>query len=82
MIPVAKAAAPYDPLRKAAEHAEFLGPNHARLHSLAVDHMRAHAGQSYESAYSYLYAKPENVGLRNAIKAEHMNATMAGVGKE
>jgi hypothetical protein len=73
-------AAPYDPLAKAAEMAEHLGPNHARLHSLAVDHMRAHDGMSYQSAYSYLYAKPENVGLRNAVKAEHMRHTMAGVG--
>jgi hypothetical protein len=69
---------PYDPLQKKAEAAEHLGPNHAKLHSLAVDHMRAHDGMSYESAYSYLYAKPENVSLRNAVKAEHMRATMAG----
>lgn len=77
MIPVAKAAPPYDPIRKAADVAEYLGPNHARLHSMAVDHMRARAGMSYESAYAYLYAKPENVSLRNAVKAEHMNATMS-----
>jgi hypothetical protein len=70
--------APYDPLAKAAELAEHLGPSHAKLHSLAVDHQRAHAGQSYESAYAYLYAKPENAPLRNAIKAEHMRATMSG----
>jgi hypothetical protein len=73
-------AAPYDPLRKAADHAELLGPNHAKLHSLAVDHMRARDGMSYQSAYSYLYAKPENAGLRNAIKAEHMRHTMGQVG--
>jgi hypothetical protein len=48
---------------------------------MAIDHQRAHAGQSYQSAYAYLYAKPENVSLRNAVKAEHMTATMAGVGK-
>jgi hypothetical protein len=77
-IPVQKAEPSYDPLRKAAEIAEHLGPNHAKLHSMAVDHMRAHAGQSYQSAYSYLYAKPENLALRNAVKAEHMKATMAG----
>jgi hypothetical protein len=78
--------APYDPLAKQAEIAEHLGPAHARLHSLAVDHQRAHSGMSYQSAYSYLYAKPENAALRNAIKAEHMSATMAahdgdGLGK-
>jgi hypothetical protein len=77
-IPVAKATSSYDPLRKAAELAQHLGPNHAKLHSMAVDHMRAHAGQSYQSAYAYLYGKPENVGLRNAVKAEHMKATMSG----
>jgi hypothetical protein len=80
-IPVAKAAPAYDPLRKAAELAEHLGPAHAKLHSLAVDHQRAHGGMSYQQAYSHLYAKPENVGLRNAIKAEHMQATMSGLGQ-
>lgn len=79
LVKAAKAA-PYDPLAKAAEMAEHLGPNHARLHSMAVDHMRARAGMSYESAYAYLYGKPENEALRNAIKAEHMRATMAGLG--
>jgi hypothetical protein len=73
--------APYDPLRKAAEAAELLGPAHARLHSLAVDHQRAHSGMSYEQAYSHLYSRHENVSLRNAVKAEHMRATMAGVTK-
>jgi hypothetical protein len=67
-----------DPLAKAAGAAELLGPNHARLHSLAVDHMRAHSGMSYEAAYSHLYSRPENAGLRNAVKAEHMASTMAG----
>jgi hypothetical protein len=81
LIPVAKAAASYDPLRKAADHAQHLGPNHARLHSLAIDHMRAHSGMSYESAYSHLYSRPENVSLRNAVKAEHMQATMAGMAR-
>jgi hypothetical protein len=44
---------------------------------MAIDHQRAHPGQSYQSAYGYLYAKPENVSLRNAVKAEHMSATMS-----
>jgi hypothetical protein len=72
-------AVSYDPLAKTAELAEIRGPAHAKLHSMAIDHQRAHAGQSYQSAYSYLYAKPENVALRNAVKSEHMAATMAGV---
>jgi hypothetical protein len=75
LIPVAKEA-PYDPLRKAADHAGHLGPAHARLHSMAVDHQRAHSGMSYQQAYSHLYSRPENEPLRNKIKAEHMAATM------
>jgi hypothetical protein len=81
LVKAAKPAAAYDPLRKAAEHAEFLGPARARLHSLAVDHQRAHSGMTYEQAYSHLYSRPENEALREKIKAEHMSATMAGVGK-
>ena len=73
--------APYDPLRKAADVAEHLGPGHARLHSMAVDHQRAHSGMTYEQAYSYLYGKPENEPLREQIKSEHMRATMAGQGQ-
>jgi DNA-nicking Smr family endonuclease len=61
----------------ATDHAEFMGPNHARLHSLAVDHARANY-MSYESAYSHVYSRRENEQLRNAVKAEHMKATMAG----
>ena len=76
LIPVAKAAAPHDPLAKAADVATHLGPGHARLHSLAVDHQRAHSGMSYQQAYSHLYSRPENEPLRNKIKAEHMAATM------
>jgi hypothetical protein len=80
LIPVAKAAS-YDPLSKAAEMAEHLGPAHARLHSMAVDHQRAHSGMSYQQAYSHLYGSHENAALRNAVKAEHMASTMAGVSK-
>jgi hypothetical protein len=74
-IPEQKAP-PYDPLRKQAELAEHLGPAHARLHSMAVDHQRAHSGMSYQQAYSYLYGKMENAPLREKIKSEHMRATM------
>jgi hypothetical protein len=81
-IPVAKAAPAYDPLRKAAEIAESYGPAHAKMHSLAVDHQRAHAGQSYAAAYSYLYTHPQNVSLRNAVKDEHMRATTSGFDDE
>jgi hypothetical protein len=73
-------AASYDPLAKAAELAEIRGPAHAKLHSMAIDHQRAHPGQSYASAYGYLYALPENVALRNSIKSEHLSHTMAAQG--
>ncbi len=63
--------------QETAKEPEHIGPAHGKLHSLAVDHQRAHSGMSFQQAYSYLYAKPENVALRNAIKAEHMRATMA-----
>jgi hypothetical protein len=58
------------------EAAQHLGPAHARLHSMAVDHQRAHSGMSYQQAYSHLYTRPENGPLREKIKAEHMAATM------
>jgi hypothetical protein len=77
-IPVAKAAASYDPLRKAAEIAESYGPAHARMHSLAVDHSKAHA-MTYAQAYTHVYSRVENEPLRNAVKSEHMRASMAGV---
>jgi hypothetical protein len=32
---------------------------------------------SYQSAYGYLYSKPENAPLREKIKSEHMRATMS-----
>jgi hypothetical protein len=73
-IPVQKSA-PYDPLQKSAELAEIRCPAHARLHSLAIDHQRAHPGQSYASAYAYLYNN--NTSLRDAVKAEHLSATMS-----
>jgi hypothetical protein len=71
-IPVAKAAAPYDPLQKSAELAEIRGPAHAKLHSMAIDYQRAHAGVSYSSAYSHEYVRPENASLREKIKNEHL----------
>jgi hypothetical protein len=58
---------------------DFLGPAHAKLHSMAVDHMRSHPGQSYAGSYSYLYSHKDNADLRAKVKAEHMRATMAGV---
>jgi hypothetical protein len=79
LIPVTKAAAPDDPLQKAADVAEFLGPAHARMHSMAVDHQRANPRLSYEAAYSRMYTHPENVGLRAEINREHLGASMAAV---
>jgi hypothetical protein len=56
---------------------DFIGPAHAKLHPMAVDHQRAHSGMSYQQAYSHLYSRPENQALREEIKSEHMKATMA-----
>jgi hypothetical protein len=72
---VKPAPQPAPPSPEAA--ANLLGPAHARLHSLAIDHQRAHSGMSYQQAYSYLYSRMENEALRNAVKAEHMRSTMA-----
>ena len=79
LIPVAKAAVPYDPLQKAADVAEFLGPAHARMHSMAVDHQRANPRLSYEAAYSRMYTHRENAQLRAEINREHLAASMAAV---
>jgi hypothetical protein len=79
LIPKVEKAAPYDPLAKAAEIAEQFGPAHAKLHSIAVDHQRAHSGMSYQQAYSHLYSRMENAPLREKIKAEHLRASMAAV---
>jgi hypothetical protein len=72
LVPAVKAAPP-DP----SEDYVSPGPAHARMHSMAVDHQRAHSGMSYQQAYSHLYSRPENAALREKIKAEHMRATMA-----
>jgi hypothetical protein len=71
---VKPAPQPAPPSRE--ELARLLGPAHARLHSMAVDHQRAHSGMSYQQSYSYLYTRPENEPLREKIKAEHMAATL------
>lgn len=60
-------AAPRDPAE------DFVGkPAHARMHALAIDHVRANPRQSYASAYSFHYTKPENAALRDEIKQEHL----------
>ena len=69
--------APQPAPRSPEAAARLLGPAHARLHSLAVDHQRAHSGMTYEQAFSHLYSRPENGPLREKIKSEHMRSTMA-----
>jgi hypothetical protein len=49
------------------------------MHSMAIDFQRANPRHSYESAYSRAYSAPENAGLREKIKAEHLGASMAAV---
>jgi hypothetical protein len=56
---------------------EEIGPAHAKLHSLAVDHRRAHPRLSYEAAYSQVYTAPQNTKLRDAARKEHLSASLA-----
>ena len=73
---VKAAPQPAPPSRE--ESARLLGPAHARLHSMAVDHQRANPRLSYENAYSRMYTAPENAGLRAEINREHLAASMRG----
>jgi hypothetical protein len=74
---------PTPPSREA--EAKLLGPAHAKMHSLAVDHQRANPRISYEAAYSRMYTHPENASLRAEINREHLAASMGahshGLGK-
>jgi hypothetical protein len=79
LVKAAPQAPSYDPIAKQAEIAEQFGPAHAKLHSMAVDHQRAHSGMSYQQAYSHLYSRMENAPLREKIKTEHLRASMAAV---
>jgi len=68
---------PAPPEKLHAEDDQFHGkPAHALLHSLAVDHAKAHS-MSYSRAYAHLYGKPEHVALRDQIRREHLAQTMA-----
>jgi hypothetical protein len=69
-IPVAKASQSYDPLAKAAELAEHLGPAHAKLHSMAVDHYRL--GLHNLSLRAHGGCPPAKLALR---LAQHVDAT-------
>jgi hypothetical protein len=53
------------------------GDAHNRMHSLAVDHMRA-TGKPYAQAYAHVYSARENQTLRNKVKSEHMASVMGG----
>jgi hypothetical protein len=76
---VKPAPQPAPPSREA--EAKLVGPAHAKMHSLAVDHQRANPRLSYEAAYSRMYTHPENAGLRAGINREHLGASMAAVAK-
>jgi hypothetical protein len=68
-----------DAVKDFAKAQEAGGPAHAKLHSMVIDYQRAHAGVTYQSAYSSLYTRDENQALREQIKAEHMAQSMAGM---
>jgi hypothetical protein len=74
--------APPDPRQDyvPGESGAKLGPAHAKMHSMAIDHQRANPRLSYESAYSRMYTAPENAGLRAEINREHLAASMAAHG--
>lgn len=69
--------APQPPPPSPEAAAKLLGPAHAKMHSLAVDHQRANPRLSYESAYAKIYSAPENAGLRAEINHEHFGKSMA-----
>ena len=76
---VKPAPQPAPPSRE--ESARHLGPGHARMHSLAVDHQRANPRLSYEAAYSRMYTHADNAGLRAEINREHLASSMAAHGQ-
>jgi hypothetical protein len=69
--------ATYEQFGKAV--ADAMGEAHARMHSLAVDAQRT-TGRTYQQSYARVYSAPENERLRNKVKAEHLAATLRGVG--
>jgi hypothetical protein len=54
----------------------WAGPNHARMQSLADDHLAANPRKSPASAYAAVYTDPRNLELRQAVVAEHHQAIL------
>jgi hypothetical protein len=74
--PAAKREAP-PPVDFNKAVADSKGEAHARRHALAIDHARA-TGLPYARAYAHVYSHPDNRGLREKVKSEHIAATMRG----
>jgi hypothetical protein len=66
------------PVEKADDGPVHIGPAHARMHALAVDHSKAKS-MTYQGAYSYVYSHPDNAALRAAVQREHLAHALAGI---
>jgi hypothetical protein len=51
-----------------------LGPAHAKMQTLADDHLKANPRKSKEGAFAHVYTHPDDIALREACKAEHFAA--------
>jgi hypothetical protein len=51
-----------------------LGPAHAKMQTLADDHLKANPRKSKEGAFAHVYTHPDNIALREACKQEHFAA--------
>jgi hypothetical protein len=78
----AKSDAPNPPLKPFSPEVEVakLGPAHARLHAMALDHRKAWNTRSYQSSFSAVYSHRDNRELREAAQKEQLTASMRGVG--
>lgn len=61
--------------RAETQGAAHIGPEHARLHSLAIDLRRPKPGINYERARANIFEA--NASLRARVKAEHMAHELA-----
>jgi hypothetical protein len=64
-IALRKAEAPADARQDFVDR----GPNHAKLHRMALEHSARH-GLTYEQSYARIYESPSNAQLRAGIAAE------------
>ena len=63
-----KSAEKLDGADYAKARAELDGPNHARLHSMAIQMQREQSGMSYAHAFSRVFTDPAHATLANGAK--------------